>query len=103
MGEKAIPMAKALSIVAKSAAKMSNTDKLRVKAQKAFVQMVTTGGITSADVNTFADAVSEIRDVLNQTGTGAGKRFSGSASHEYADQCVALVDVTTNGNVAKIG
>lgn len=52
----------------------------------------------AADFSARRTAEQSLADVLTQTGEGAGKRIKGAASHEFADQMIALAAIVDAGN-----
>lgn len=93
-------MATKTAIVAKTA--LTATEKGAKKATAILARMLMAKGEDAASINATIDALASFRDVVTQTGNGSGKRISGAASHDYADQAAALVAVFERGAIAKI-
>ena len=84
-----------------SKVKLTDDEKLSQQLAKGFASMLEKHD--TATINRGLALYAKWGDTLNQQGEQQGKRFNGSADHEFASNANAFVETVRRGNIPKIG
>ena len=90
----------ATKLIAASQTKLTAAEKVNMAGDALFIAACK----KSTDAADLEQIIARVRNnyaVLRQEGDGAGRRFSGAKSHNFADQLAAAVDTFTRGKMLK--
>lgn len=93
-------MAKTITLVDRKSTALTDNEKAQLKAHKAILGILRSGD--KATFSAFVNTVNTVSDVLAQNGDGNGKRFSGSRSHDFADNVAAYADTIIRGSIPRV-